>query len=91
MGTISAPTYENILIVYFEEKFIYELIINATILYLHYIDDIILTWKKSENELLTFFEKLNQQHLPIKFKIKHSTGKIKFLDTLIYKGKNNNI
>ena len=88
---ICAPPYVNIFMAYFEEKFIYPLIRNATTLYLRYIDDIILIWTKSENELLTFFEKLNQQHPSIKFEMKYSKDKIEFLDTLIYKDKNNNI
>ena len=91
MGTICAQPYVNIFMAYFEEKFIYPLIRNATTLYLRYIDDIILIWTKSENELLTFFEKLNQQHPSIKFEMKYSKDKIEFLDTLIYKDKNNNI
>ena len=55
MGTICAPPYADIFMAYFEEKLIYPLITNATTLYLRYIDDIILTWTKSENELPTFF------------------------------------
>ena len=85
------PPYANIFMAYFEEKFIYPLIRNATTLYLRYIDDIILIWTKSENELLTFFEKLNQQHPSIKFEMKYSKDKIEFPDTLIYKDKNNNV
>ena len=81
----------GIFMAYFEEKFIYPLIRNATTFYLRYIDDIILIWTKSENELLTFSEKLNQQHPSIKFEMKYSKDKIEFLDTLIYKDKNNNI
>ena len=91
MGTICAPPYADIFMAYFEEKLIYPLITNATTLYLRYIDDIILTWTKSENELPTFFEKLNQQHPSINFEMKYSKDKVEFLDTLIYKGKNNNI
>ena len=91
MGTICVPPYANIFMAYFKEKFIYPLIRNATTLYLRYIDDIILIWTKSENELLRFFEKLNQQHPSIKFEMKYSKDKIEFLDTLIYKDKNNNI
>ena len=91
MGTICAPPYANIFMAYFEEKFICSLIRNATTLYLRYIDDIILIWTKSANELLTFFEKLNQQHPSIKFEMKYSKDKIEFLNTLIYKHKNNNI
>ena len=91
MGTICVPPYANIFMAYFKEKFIYPLIRNATTLYLRYMDDKILIWIKSENELLTFFEKLNQQHPSIKFEMKHSKDKIEFLNTLIYKDKNNNI
>ena len=91
MGTICAPTYANIFMAYFKEKFIHPLIRNATTLYLRYIDDIILIWTKSENELPTFFEKLNQQHPSIKSEMKYSKDKIEFLDTLIYNNKNNNI
>ena len=85
------PPYANIFMAHFEEKFIYPLIRNATTLYLRYIDDISLIWTKSENELLTVFEKLNQQHLSITFEMKCCKDKIEFLDTLIYKDKNNNI
>ena len=91
MGTICAPTYANIFTAYFEEIFIDPLIRNATTLYLSYIDDIILIWTKSENELLTFFEKLNQQHPSIKCEMKYSKDKTEFLDTLIYDNKNKNI
>ena len=91
MGTICAPTYANIFMAYFEEKFIHPLIRNAPTLYLRYIDDIILIWTKSENELLTFFEKLTQQHPSMKFEMKYSKHKIEFLNTLIYNNKNNNI
>ena len=91
MGTTCAPPYASIFMAHFEEKFIYPLIRNATTLYLRYMDDKILIWTKSENELLTFFEKLNQQHPSIKFEMKHSKDKIEFLNTLIYKDKNNNI
>ena len=73
------------------KQIIYPLIRNPTTLYLRYIDDIILLCTKSGNELLTFFEKLNQQHSSIKFEMKYSRDKIEFLDNLIYKYKNNNI
>ena len=83
------PPYADTLIAYFEEKFIYPLIRNDTTLCIHYIDDIILIWTKAENELLTFLEKLNQQHPSMKFEMKYSKDKIEFLDSLIYKEKNN--
>ena len=91
MGTICGPPYANIFMALFKEKIIYPLIRNATTVYLRYIDGIILLWTRSENELLTFFEKLSQQHPSIKFEMKYSKDKIEFLDTLIYKDKDNNI
>ena len=39
----------------------------------------------------TFFEKINQQHPSLKFEMKYSKDEIEFLDTLIYKDKNNNM
>ena len=81
MGTICGPPYANIFMALFKEKIIYPLIRNATTVYLRYIDGIILLWARSENELLTFFEKLNQQHPSIKFEMKYSKDKIEFLDT----------
>ena len=42
-------------------------------------------------ELPIFFEILNQQYPSIKFEMKYSKDKIEFLDTLIYKDKDNNI
>ena len=53
------------------------------------MDGIILIWTKSENELLLFFEKLNQQHPSVKSEMKYSKDKIEFLDTLIYNNKKN--
>ena len=91
MGTICAPPHANIFMTYFEEKFIYPLIRNATTLYLCYTDDIILIWTKSENELLIFFEKLNQQYPSIKFPMKYYKDKTEFFDMLINEDKNNNI
>ena len=85
MGTTCAPPYASIFMAHLEEKFIYPLIRNATTLYLRYIDDIILIWTKSENELLIFFEKLNQQYPSRTFEMKYFKDKIEFLDTLIYK------
>ena len=78
------PPYADMLIAYFEEKFIYPLIRNATTLCIHYTDDIILIWTKAENELLTFLEKLNQQHPSMKFEMKRKiiSSKQSFTKTL---------
>ena len=40
MGTICAPSYANIFMSEFEEKHIYPLIKNKSVIYLRYIDDV---------------------------------------------------
>ena len=72
MGTICAPVYANIFMVYFEEKFIYPLIDAKTLLYLRFIDDIFMIWAKSEKDLIEFLNELNTKHTSIKFEFKYS-------------------
>ena len=84
MGTICAPSYANIFMEHFEKTHIYPLIENKTKLYLRYIDDIIMIWTGSENELFNFLNDLNKKHRSIKFDYKYSTKKIEFLDTQLY-------
>ena len=84
MGTICAPSYVNIFISEFEEKHIYLLIKNKSVIYLRYIDDIFMVWIKSESELRHFMNEINQKHQSIKFDFKFSKESIEFLDTLVY-------
>ena len=84
MGTICAPSYANIFMSEFEEKHIYPLIKNKSVIYLRYIDDIFMVWIKSESELRHFMNKINQKHQSIKFDFKFSKESIEFLDTLVY-------
>ena len=44
MGTICAPSYANIFMSKFEEKHIYPLIKNKSVIYLRYIDDTFMVW-----------------------------------------------
>ena len=60
MGTICAPSYANIFMSEFEEKHIYPLIKNKSVIYLRYIDDIFMVWIKSESELRNFKASVNQ-------------------------------
>ena len=72
MGTICATSYANIFMSEFEEKHIYPLIINKSVIYLRYTDDIFMIWIKSESELRHFMNKMNQKHQSIKFDFKFS-------------------
>ena len=48
MGTKCAPSYANIFMGWFEEKFIFQLLRNLSDFYLRFIDDIFLTWNGTE-------------------------------------------
>ena len=84
MGTICAPSYATIFISEFEEKYIYPLIKNKSVISLHYIDDIFMVWIKSESKLRIFRNEINQKHQSIKFDFKFSKENIEFLDTLVH-------
>ena len=91
MGTICAPSYANIYMGKFESKYIYPNINLKTSFYCRYIDDIFFLWNDTEENLIHFASKLNKEHPSIKFDWKHSKNNINFLDTVIYKDKNNKL
>ena len=84
MGIICAPAYPNIFMAEFEQKYVYPLIKDKSILFLHYIDDIFMVWTKSEKQLKYFTSELSQKLPSIKFDYKFDCKKIDFLDTLVY-------
>ena len=89
MGTICAPSYANIFKANFEPKHIYSCIKEKFLLYLRYIDDKFMIWKCKKTELMTFIKKLHEKHKTIKFDFQISPRNIAFLDTMLYKDKNN--
>ena len=84
MGTVAAPSYANIFMGSFEEKFIYPAISNDCLFYARYIDDIFLIYTGDECKLEEFFRNINRVHDSIKFEYVKSSVSIAFLDTLIY-------
>ena len=68
----------------FEQKHLYPLIKDKSILFLPYTDDIFMVWTKSEKQLKDFISELNQKHPSIKFDYKFDCKQIEFLDTLVY-------
>ena len=52
-------------------------------MYVRFIDDLLLIWKGSEEELLKFLKEINEVHPTIKFDFKCSRESIDFLDTTI--------
>ena len=91
MGTICAPSYANTFMSEFEEKYIYPLIKNKSVIYLRYTGGIFMVWIKSESELRKFMNEINQKHQSIKFDFKFSKENIEFLDTLVYIDINNRL
>lgn len=83
MGTKCAPTYASLFMGRFEEMHILPKIRDKVLLYVRYIDDLLLVWKDSEEELLKFLEELNKKHPTIKFDYEFSREKVNFLDTTI--------
>ena len=83
MGTKCAPTYASLFMGRFEEMHILPRIRDKVLLYVRYIDDLLMIWKDSEEELVKFLEELNRIHPTIKFEYKYSREKINFLDTTI--------
>ena len=59
-------------------------------LYVRFIDDVSI-WTKTEQELVEFLDNLITKRASIKFKFKYSKAKIEFLDTLLYKDKNEHL
>ena len=68
----------------FEEKHIYPLIKNKSVIYLRYIDDIFMVWIKFDSELRRFINEINQKHQSIKSDIKLSKDSVEFQETLVY-------
>ena len=54
-------------------------------MYVRFIDDLLLIWKGSEEELLKFLKEINEVHPKIKFDFKYSRESVDFLDTTIKK------
>ena len=84
MGTLVLQHMQITSWLNFEQKYVYPLIKDKSILFLRYIYDIFIVWTKSEKQLKDFMSELNQKHPSIKFDYIFHCKKIEFLDTLVY-------
>ena len=85
MGTKCAPSYANIFMGMFEERYIYFLIEKISNFYLRFIYDIFLIWGGTTDQLMKFKQQINEVHLSIKFDFNFSNKELNFLDTVLYK------
>ena len=67
----------------FEQRYIYPLIKDRSILFSDYIADFFMGWTKSEKQLKDFISELNQKHPFRKFDYKFDCKQIEFQDTSI--------
>ena len=79
MGTKVAPSFANIFMGWFEDKFVYTYK-SQPILWKRYIDDIFMLWPHGKESLNEFVTYLNQCHNSIKFTAETSTTHVNFLD-----------
>ena len=85
MGTNCAPSYANIFMGWFEQKFIFPLLTNLSNFSLRLIDDTFLIWNGTKTESDNFLKKINEWHCSIKFEYEMSQTETNFLDTTVFK------
>ena len=88
MGTRMAPTYANIFMKYIELQLI-ETSPRKPEMWLRFIDDILMIWNHGKEALEQFKELANNIHPTIKFSFDSNENEVAFLDTIIYRGKDN--
>ena len=82
MGTKCAPSYANIFMGLFEEKFIFPILKKLSNFYLRFIDDIILIRNSTKTEFDNFFKKIKECHPSIKVEYEIFKTEINFFGTL---------
>jgi len=82
MGTKVAPSFANLFMAHFEDKWVYPYR-PKPLVWLRYIDDIFIVWPHGEPSLQEFISHLNSCHHSIKFTADLSPTSINFLDTTV--------
>ena len=83
MGTKLAPSYANLFMTKFEDKYVYTYPLQPQ-LWKRFIDDIFVIWPHGMKSLIKFIEHLNTVNPTIKFTSDISETRISFLDLTIY-------
>ena len=82
MGTKVTPSFANIFMSWFEDKFVYTYT-PKPLLWKRYIDDIFMIWPHGQESLNEFVKHLNNSHKTIKFTTESSTSHVNFLDITV--------
>lgn len=85
MGTRVAPTFANIFMSFIEKTMLRTWTGPMPLWYKRFIDDCIMLWTGTEEQLVQFLTHINNIHPLIKFKASYdfTTKKVEFLDTVI--------
>ena len=86
MGTRCVPPFANLFLGSLEEKALAAWTGTNPLLWLRFLDDILMLWEGDGPELTRFLEHLNSQMKAINFTMNKSQESITFLDMEIYKG-----
>ena len=90
MGTKLAPSFANLFMGHFEDKFVYTYHLQPFI-WKRFIDDIFFVWTYGQDELDKFVTYLNNCHETIKFTLEVSYLTIDFLDITILNNKDSTV
>ena len=90
MGTRLAPTYANLFMAHFEDKFVYTYE-KQPLIWIRFIDDIFYIWPHGQFELDKFIKHLNSIHKTIKFTSESSLTNVNFLDTVVHLNDDNTL
>ena len=90
MGTRMAPNYAIIFMHYLESNFL-ETTTRKPKIWLRFIDDIFMIWSHGLQELKNLMDRINNYHPSIKFTYDKHREEILFLDTIVYRARNNKL
>ena len=94
MGACFAPNYANLYMGFWEDKFVFSdlnVFRDKILWWGRYIDDVLLLWSGSEQELLDFHSYLNNTNENLKLSLDYSLSEINFLDLKILKSSEGNL
>ena len=87
MGTKCAPPFANLFMACVEEKALATWAGTAPLSWMRFLDDVMMIWPDSLENLQEFLDHLNSQISHIKFTMEHSSHSTTFLDLEVYKGR----
>ena len=85
MGTTMAPALASIVVAYYEEEYLAKLH-QQPLVWIRYIDDVLMIWPHPKEDLVEFLHGLNLVHSNLRFTMEISYIFIQFLDLTISKG-----